>query len=509
MSKFHSTMSRRDFMKAIGLGAAGAATAAATVPVFRDLDEAAATEASSLNKNPWWVKERDFNNPTVEINWQDFRRQDGFKFKSLPRPSVADFENAGVVGGYMTDLATPAQALALYDYCEKEFPGWDKGPFGSGDLRSTALDNASKFLMMGQWPGEMNQGNGVRVNIRAAITAAGGAAGFTSFVGPQLTTTLRPQDYGVPRWEDNEENNLKTCRAALRFFGAQNVGAGVLDEYTIKTILSYSKTPSGFNDGTGSGGKPILVKDVEDAYENDDEIVIPSKCKYILTFSARQSFEATRRQAGITEGFAVWYCYARYRKMICHLQEFMRGLGYQCLDLTNLYLSNPLSVLVGMGEHGRMSSPIITPKNGVTDRVMWSVLTDMPLSPSKPIDFGATKFCETCGICADSCPFGLIQKGSSSWENSAALGNGLEQGTWKGWRTDNANCPHCPTCQGTCPFSSISKSFIHEAVKATASTTSLFNGFFTSMEKFMGYGRKPQWSWWDLDEPTYGWDTTA
>ena len=500
MLKTHSTMSRRNFMKALGLTAAGAAAVGVTAPVFHDLDEATAhTKAFSLNKRPWWVKEKDFNKPTVEIDWNVYSRQDGLKLTArAPMPAPSVFEQAGLVGGYMTDGATPEEAKILYEYCEKEFPGWDRGPFGAGDLRSTAMDNAAKFLRNGSWPGEITQTNGVRVNISAAVRAAGGGNACTSFVGPQTTTTLRPQDYGVPRWEGTPEDNLKTCRAAMRFFGAQNIGVSILDEYTIKAIFSKSKS-----------GKPISVKNVDEAYEDADEIVIPTKCKYLLTFSARQSFEATRCQAGITESFAVWYCYSRYPKLICHFQEFMRGIGYQCLSLTGICFMNPLAVLVGMGEHGRMSSPIITPKNGVTDRAMWSLLTDMPLATSKPIDFGAHRFCETCGICADTCPFGYIQSGPASWENPAAAVNGLDQGGWKGWRTNNLKCPHCPICQGVCPFNSINKSFIHEAIKITTANTSLFNGFFTSMDKFMGYGRRPQWEWWDLDDPTYGFDTTT
>jgi anaerobic selenocysteine-containing dehydrogenase len=41
MSKFHTTVSRRNFMKGIGLGAAGLGAAAAATPVFHDMDELA------------------------------------------------------------------------------------------------------------------------------------------------------------------------------------------------------------------------------------------------------------------------------------------------------------------------------------------------------------------------------------------------------------------------------------------------------------------------------------
>ena len=67
MSKFHSSMSRRDFMKALGLAGAGVGAAAAAAPVFHDLDEVMAS--GGLEKHPWYVKEREINDPTTDIDW--------------------------------------------------------------------------------------------------------------------------------------------------------------------------------------------------------------------------------------------------------------------------------------------------------------------------------------------------------------------------------------------------------------------------------------------------------
>ena len=39
MSKFHSTVTRREFMKGLGLASAGLGAATDTAPVFHDLDE--------------------------------------------------------------------------------------------------------------------------------------------------------------------------------------------------------------------------------------------------------------------------------------------------------------------------------------------------------------------------------------------------------------------------------------------------------------------------------------
>ncbi len=75
MSKFHSTVSRRDFMKGLGLGAAGLGAAAATAPVFHDLDEM--TSQHQGLKRPWYVNELDYGNTTVEIDWGMMQRRTG------------------------------------------------------------------------------------------------------------------------------------------------------------------------------------------------------------------------------------------------------------------------------------------------------------------------------------------------------------------------------------------------------------------------------------------------
>ena len=73
MAKHHSTVSRRDFLKILGLGGVGLSAAAVSAPVFHDLDELMASpEAES--KRLWYVKEVD--KPTCEIDWSIMKRFD-------------------------------------------------------------------------------------------------------------------------------------------------------------------------------------------------------------------------------------------------------------------------------------------------------------------------------------------------------------------------------------------------------------------------------------------------
>ena len=52
-----------------------------------------------------------------------------------------------------------------------------------------------------------------------------------------------------------------------------------------------------------------------------------------------------------------------------------------------------------------------------------AVLTDMPIFPDKPIDFGLQDFCQNCKICAENCPSRAIPTGDK------VMYNGFE--TWK------------------------------------------------------------------------------
>ena len=69
----------------------------------------------------------------------------------------------------------------------------------------------------------------------------------------------------------------------------------------------------------------------------------------------------------------------------------------------------------------------------------------------------------------------------------------------------------CGNCQVVCPFNHPEEGAIHEIVRGVTGTTSVFNGFFSNMDRFMGYGKPKSEDemadWWDRDLSKWKYDT--
>ena len=62
----------------------------------------------------------------------------------------------------------------------------------------------------------------------------------------------------------------------------------------------------------------------------------------------------------------------------------------------------------------------------------------------------------------------------------------------------------CHICYGVCPFNEGREAMMHNFVKSTLATTSLFNGFFANMSDMMGFGLQGKEEWWDHTQPVFG-----
>lgn len=149
--------------------------------------------------------------------------------------------------------------------------------------------------------------------------------------------------------------------------------------------------------------------------------------------------------------------YARLALAAETIASYVRRLGWDAspqygpsfVDRYTVLLP-PLLLAAGVGEVCRIGI-ILNPFLGPAYKAA-AILTDMPLTPDQPIDFGLQRFCRDCGICADNCPSHAISTGDK------VLYNGYE--TWKldTQRCASYNFTHkhgtlCNRCVKSCPWS--------------------------------------------------------
>jgi len=156
---------------------------------------------------------------------------------------------------------------------------------------------------------------------------------------------------------------------------------------------------------------------------------------------------------------------------------------------------------------------LITPEFGPMVRLA-KVLTDLPLTVDKPIDFGLAEFCKVCKRCAEACPSKCL---SFDEEPSFEVRGEWNNPGHQAWFEDSPQClaywqestSGCSICLAVCPWSKKDRTMIHEIVKAASAKIPILDGFFTSMDEAFGYGRqKSAEKWWDLNLPEYGIDTS-
>ena len=175
--------------------------------------------------------------------------------------------------------------------------------------------------------------------------------------------------------------------------------------------------------------------------------------------------------------------------------------------------------MAGLGEQSRLNR-IVTPEYGPTVRI-FKMFTDLPLAPTKPINAGILQFCKTCKKCAVVCPSkALSMDDEPSWKVKGAWSNPGH----KEWFEDAVKCRDywyevsqtgCSLCFAVCPYASKDQALIHQITKAAIAAAPMFNDAFSTLEE-MAYGSvdssgkplKDPATWWNLDLPEFGIDTS-
>ena len=381
-----------------------------------------------------------------------------------------------------------------------ERTGTVRGPGMAGYVGADEVDRLSAAAKENELQRMLDNVDGYTLKDQALKSAHVGYG--RNFIGPQKAKT--PEERGVPKWTGSPEEASKIIRAAMRHFGAATVGFVKMDEDNKK--LTYGVDPD---------GKELIFTDDEIASETEEARYIPNKCNNVIVFTVQMSSETMRRCPTPLASQTTTLTYRRSETIQASLQEFLRGLGYQCLSSSStnaLGIAPAWGVLAGLGELSRFNR-LITPEFGPLVRV-FIAYTDLEVAYDKPIDAGIMEFCKRCKKCAEACPSEALSfDDEPTWE----VKGGWNNPGHKAFFDDAVKCmtywregagTNCGICFAVCPFSKKDKAWIHDWVKAGAAKAPFLDGFFRSMDDAFGYGTQPSAEeWWDLDLPEYGIDS--
>jgi len=481
-------------MKGLGIAGAGFGSAAVIPRVFHDMDEVIGSPQGVHPKNPWWVKERDFLNPTTEIDWARMQRFEGGKYNPMGSLTLENQQkiNAETSASRKKALLENAPGKTLRDF----------------SLNMSAVGYATT----GPW-------------IWGPYVKRAGVKGY--FLGEQ-DSIMTPEMLGVPRWEGTPEENARMMRSVFQFMGASEVSFGQIIEDSTKKLINLSTSDYGPD-------MRIVFEDVNKAYVVDDnrppplttgKMVIPNRCKSVIVFKIRQSQEMTKKGNGFIARAGSNKAYDQLAITNYRVKAFLNGIGYEAMSggTYGITCARPgWGTLFGLGELAR-TQQLIAPTEGPVMRSTAIMITDLPLPVTNPIDAGTNKFCHTCLKCAQICPSGAIYMGKDPDfiqtpldHTGGVTGYPADQlkpelfnnsPAYKRWPLNHFACRSYWAingasdnwCIGACVFNKFDDSTVHTLVKGVVGTTSVFNSFFTNMDQAFGYAHQPEedWdNWWD------------
>lgn len=252
-------------------------------------------------------------------------------------------------------------------------------------------------------------------------------------------------------------------------------------------IMGVCKVPQSAYYSHDKHGNPIEAR-----YENAVIIVMRKELQAMHVSSGRDwmgdpiSFQAYQHLGMVAETLA----------------NYIRRLGWDASaqygpSFVNRYSVQlpPLLLAAGIGEVSR-AGIILNPFLGLAFKAA-AVLTDMPLLPDRPVDFGLQKFCQECKICAKACPSKAISMGDK------VMYNGYET-----WKLNTRNCASfnftnkkgtmCNTCVKSCPWSNPSI-FPHDVVRSMVMNIPFTRRIAIRAAEILGMGNTASHEKWWFD----------
>jgi epoxyqueuosine reductase len=237
-------------------------------------------------------------------------------------------------------------------------------------------------------------------------------------------------DVRKPAYKVNDPVAMsKLIKKVTLTFGATNVGIARLNPAWVYSVAG--------SDGRG--------------YKRGQEIEIPEWWQTAIVFGVPHEWDVVKSNP--TYGTSS-DAYARASIASARLSAFIKGLGYPARDQSPNagyeVMVPPIMVDAGLGEQGRFGFAM-TPEVGGNFRPA-AVLTNLPLEPDKPINFGLKDYCMHCKICAEQCP-----------SKSIPFDDPKETRGLVKWTVDHETCFNfwrsvvgsgsCRICLAVCPWS--------------------------------------------------------
>lgn len=289
-----------------------------------------------------------------------------------------------------------------------------------------------------------------------------------------------------------------------RLSGADLVGICRLDPNWI-----YSETQRNVHTHEKPITKPLVFEKTAQPHETKDKLVIPDDTQYAIVMAYSMNRRMYQTSPSLMSQGASSIGYTRMGLSSMQMAEFIRVMGYNAIPCKNSTgLSVPMAIDAGLGEVGR-HSVLITPEYGPLIRLS-KVLTNMPLVPDKPIEFGVEEFCNSCKKCARECPSKSITNGEKTWSGPSVCNN---PGVFK-WHNDLEKClrfwvdngTECGNCLAVCPFTK-GAMWTHDATRWAIDKAKFLDPIWLSMDDAFGYGaHRENRKIWTSNIATYGFD---
>ncbi|WP_347000543.1 reductive dehalogenase [Dehalogenimonas sp. THU2] len=435
MSLFHSTLSRRDFMKSLGL--VGVGVGALTSQIFHDLDELASSDMANP-KRPWFIRERELENPTMELDWSQIKR--------------------------FTSTNSALSNNALYD---TNYP----------NVLTGAVENRKKWIL--------DNSPGCTLKDNALNNSVGLPTGSTA---PWVPTATTPEKLGVPKYQGTPEENARILRSALRFFGAALIGYVPLTANTKNLVYSngytFEDTANGYldtNKGKVIPNSGMTVIPVSSLTPVTSLMTAPSILGHAgnnlqnrlrdqatssgSRFLAALGYDGLNGGIGPAPGFSCLAGGGEIARTGGGLISASYGIGLGTSAITtNLPLAPTHPIDAGIAKFccSCANCAQVCPSS--------SIPTDHEPTWELP-DYVYSK------IPGNSAQFSIPGK-KAFWFNASTC------------TSYSMSISRCLSCVSSCVFTKMNSSNIHETIKSIIANTPMLDGFFANMDQMFGYGNQ-------------------